>query len=293
MPPATCRRCGIFPDQLAPVVRTGTEGPRKIVRARWGMPSPAFKLLVARWTAASLTCATPVASLAALAATRVAVAGTVHLLQRELAQAGRQVRAGLVRPGREPSVGVLRRPLDGWTCTRKVTEGGGDLRPVRLLTTEPNLQVASVHPKAMPVILTTSEEAITWLAAPWTDARRLQRSLPDGVFRIVARGEKEDRRPARGFLPKLHPCTLDSRYSVVRGRLWRLADLAFPPERHATLVRELMAARRAMPAARGDGEAVAAARARADAAKRALGERGMAWWDDGAPDYNRRTAANT
>ncbi len=35
---------GIFPDQLAPVARTGTGRPREIVRARWGMPSPAFAL---------------------------------------------------------------------------------------------------------------------------------------------------------------------------------------------------------------------------------------------------------
>ncbi len=35
------------------------------------------------------------------------------------------------------------------------------------------------------------------------------------------------------------------------------------------------------------------ARAAVDQAKRALGERGPAWWDDGAPDYNRKMAANT
>jgi hypothetical protein len=34
-------------------------------------------------------------------------------------------------------------------------------------------------------------------------------------------------------------------------------------------------------------------RDRVDAAKRALGERGPAWWDDGAPDYNRHLAKNT
>ena len=59
------------------------------------------------------------------------------------------------------------------------------------------------------------------------------------------------------------------------------------------LVRELMAARRGVREAAGDPVAMAAARRRVDAAKRALGERGPVWWTDGSPDYNRRMAANT
>lgn len=36
-----------------------------------------------------------------------------------------------------------------------------------------------------------------------------------------------------------------------------------------------------------------AARQRVDTAKRALGERGEVWWDDGSPDFNRRLVNNT
>ena len=36
-----------------------------------------------------------------------------------------------------------------------------------------------------------------------------------------------------------------------------------------------------------------AARAKVHAATVALGERGPVWWTDGAPDLNRRLAANT
>ena len=38
---ATCR-CfpGIFPDQMAPIVRRGADGERELVMARWGMPGP-------------------------------------------------------------------------------------------------------------------------------------------------------------------------------------------------------------------------------------------------------------
>jgi putative SOS response-associated peptidase YedK len=31
---------GIFPDQLAPIVRGGSDGERELVIARWGMPGP-------------------------------------------------------------------------------------------------------------------------------------------------------------------------------------------------------------------------------------------------------------
>jgi len=41
------------------------------------------------------------------------------------------------------------------------------------------------------------------------------------------------------------------------------------------------------------GEDTAPARRRVDDAKRGLGERGPPWWQDGAPDFNRRMVANT
>ena len=92
-----------------------------------------------------------------------------------------------------------------------------------------------------------------------------------------------------------HPVTPDGRYFVVRGRLWRRANPALPADERERLVRELMAARRAVGLARRDGDDAAerTARARVDDAKRALGERGPVWWTDGAPAYGRRMAART
>ncbi|MGI4852684.1 MAG: hypothetical protein ACRYF4_01405 [Janthinobacterium lividum] len=89
--------------------------------------------------------------------------------------------------------------------------------------------------------------------------------------------------------------TPDGRYFVVRGRLWRCSNPALPEDERIRLTHDLMQARsakgRAMRA--GDASARETARQHVDAAKHALGERGAAWWADGAPDYNRHMAKNT
>lgn len=91
------------------------------------------------------------------------------------------------------------------------------------------------------------------------------------------------------------PVTPDGRYFVHRGRLWRCSNPALPEAEREHLVGELMAARRAVGVARraDDPEAERAARAQVHAAKVALGERGPAWWTDGAPDVNRRMVARS
>jgi len=80
--------------------------------------------------------------------------------------------------------------------------------------------------------------------------------------------------------------TPDGRYIIVDGRRWRATDPSLPEERRQELVRELMAARRAVGAAKRaeDEAALRAARGRVHAAKVALGERGPKWWGpDAAP----------
>ena len=92
-----------------------------------------------------------------------------------------------------------------------------------------------------------------------------------------------------------YPVTPDSRYFVVRGRLWRRTNPALSDAERVRLTAELMKARRAVGVARknGDRGALAKAGAALDDAKVGLGERGPVWWDDGAPDLNRHMARTT
>jgi hypothetical protein len=92
-----------------------------------------------------------------------------------------------------------------------------------------------------------------------------------------------------------YPTTPDGRYFVVGTTLWRCSNPSLDPATRERLVKRLMDARRAVGVAKraADDEAMRKARRRVNAAKVALGERGPAWWDDGAPDLNRYKVTNT
>ncbi|ABC64273.1 hypothetical protein [Erythrobacter litoralis] len=103
----------------------------------------------------------------------------------------------------------------------------------------------------------------------------------------MAEKPAEDRKPVER--------TPDGRYIIVNGRLWRATNPNLPEAERQRWVDALMDARRAVGAAKRAGDAAAekAARAKVHEAKVALGERDPVWWDDGAPDYNRKLVKNT
>jgi hypothetical protein len=78
-----------------------------------------------------------------------------------------------------------------------------------------------------------------------------------------------------GDVPETTP---DGRHIIVNGRKWRATDPSIPATFRKELVDELMAARRAVRAGEDD------ARSRVDDAKKALGERGYAWWEEPTAD---------
>ncbi|WP_375261979.1 hypothetical protein [Palleronia sp.] len=93
-------------------------------------------------------------------------------------------------------------------------------------------------------------------------------------------------------MPKDHPETPDGRYFVAKGRLWRKTDPRLSDTDRRAAVKRLMQARRDVFRAETEAE-IKDARARVDAAKHDLGERGPVWWDDDAPDETRTAPWNS
>jgi putative SOS response-associated peptidase YedK len=89
---------------------------------------------------------------------------------------------------------ILCRLWTTWTGIRgtKPNAVEGEHTLFGFLRTEANDVVGAVHPKAMPVILTTPEEIEKWMSAPAEEALRLQRPLPNEELMIVAPGERKD-----------------------------------------------------------------------------------------------------
>jgi putative SOS response-associated peptidase YedK len=183
---------GILPDYPAPIVRNGAEG-RELSLARWGMPSPVFALK-GRKTDPGVTNVRNVASphwRRWLGLESRCVVPFTSFSEYETLPGGEKRPVWFALDDDRPLAffaGIWTR----WTSVRKVKEGETTNDLFAFLTCEANAEVGAIHPKAMPVILTQADEIETWLTAPTKDALQLQRPLPGGALKIVARGERHD-----------------------------------------------------------------------------------------------------
>jgi len=203
---------GVFPDYQAPIVRNETEG-RELATARWGMPSSSKTLMDAtRKRGEKLQAKGKTVDFKELlrmepdsGTTNIRNVGSKHWARWLGAESRCVVPFNSFSEFNKVEGGDIWFALDegrplacfagiwtNWTSVRKVKEGETTNDIFAFLTTEPNAEVGAIHPKAMPVILTTPDEVETWMTAPPDEALKLQCPLPDGALKIVARGVKED-----------------------------------------------------------------------------------------------------
>ncbi len=170
----------VYPDRQAAIVRQDCAG-LELVHARWGMPSPSSVLKTdrdpgvtnvrnlssshwRRWLGPEHRCLVPLTSFA------------------EPLGKGNQWFAAADEACNMFFAGIQ---VQGWKSVRKIKDGETVDDLFAFLTCPPNTEVEAVHPKAMPVILTTPDERKEWMSAAADRLGEFQRPLPVGTLQLI------------------------------------------------------------------------------------------------------------
>lgn len=186
----------IFPDKMAPIVRTAADGQRELVMARWGFPPPNIpgrkstrpvtnvrnvdSRHWSKWLREPATrCLVPVTSFSEPDNRAGDDKPSIWIWFAQDESRSLMFFAGICRE---------------WEGTRgtKADPAAGTHLLYSFLTTDASADVAPIHPDATPVLLLDEAARDAWMTAPWDIARELQRPPPPGALRIVATDTKQD-----------------------------------------------------------------------------------------------------
>jgi putative SOS response-associated peptidase YedK len=185
----------IFPNRIAPVVRTAPDGVRELINMRWGFPPPTIPgskprnpyLTNVRNTDSRYwqrylkqpeqRCLVPVTSFA----------------EPDNSQGPRSIWTWFARSEARDLMffAGIWREFEGDRGTKAAPNVGNHL-VFSFLTTDASPDVVAIHPDATPVLLLDEEARETWMNAPWEIAREMQKPPTAGALRIVATDTKED-----------------------------------------------------------------------------------------------------
>lgn len=185
----------VFPNRMAPVVRTAPDGIRELTMMRWGFPPPSIpgqkprnpyltnvRNTDSRYWRTYLKnpanrCLVPVNSFA----------------EPDNNQGPRSIWTWFARDESRPLMlfAGIWREWEGDRGTKTIPDIGNHL-VFSFLTTDASPDVALIHPDATPVLLLDEAARGTWMNAPLELALELQRPPPAGALRVVATDTKQD-----------------------------------------------------------------------------------------------------
>ncbi|WP_435655046.1 SOS response-associated peptidase [Brucella pituitosa] len=187
----------VYPDYPAPVLRNLADGEHELALLRWGMPTPREFLKTEvdkgvtnvrnlksshwrHWQGIESRCVVPATSFSEY--------------EEDPDPVTKRKRIHWFALNEDKPLFAFAGIWTTWKGVRKKKEGPVEIDIFAFLTTEPNVVVKLVHPKAMPVILRTTEEIDTWLRAPWDEAKEMQKPLPDAdlIDMTPSNDNKED-----------------------------------------------------------------------------------------------------